>query len=59
MKDQVGVECEGKDLFEDPAFPSDDASVVSDGSTPIGGLRGALTWLRPQVNARLYLAFSL
>uniref|UniRef100_H3DCW3 Calpain 10 n=1 Tax=Tetraodon nigroviridis TaxID=99883 RepID=H3DCW3_TETNG len=48
MKDQVGVECEGKDLFEDPAFPSDDASVVSDGSTPIGGLRGALTWLRPQ-----------
>lgn len=50
MKEQVKVECGGKGLFEDQAFPSDDTSVFSDGSTPIGRLEGTLTWLRPQVN---------
>lgn len=50
MKEQVRVECGDKGLFEDQAFPSDDTSVFSDGSTPIGRLEGTLTWLRPQVN---------
>lgn len=50
MREQLRVACEGKPLFEDPAFPSDDTSVFSHESTPIGRLRGTLTWLRPQVN---------
>lgn len=54
MKEQVRVECEGRVLFEDQAFPSDDTSVFSDGSTPIGRLEGTLTWLRPQVNMHMY-----
>ncbi|TWW73241.1 calpain-10 isoform X1 [Takifugu flavidus] len=48
MKEQVRVEWEGQALFEDPDFPSDDTSVLCDGSTPLGRLVGTLTWLRPQ-----------
>lgn len=54
MKAQVRATCEGKVLFEDQTFPSDDTSVFSDGSTPIGSLVGTLTWLRPQVNVHMY-----
>lgn len=50
MKEQVRVEWEGQALFEDPDFPSDDTSVLCDGSTPLGRLEGTLTWLRPQVH---------
>lgn len=44
------MEWEGQALFEDPDFPSDDTSVLCDGSTPLGRLEGSLTWLRPQVH---------
>uniref|UniRef100_A0A3Q1IJ49 Calpain catalytic domain-containing protein n=1 Tax=Anabas testudineus TaxID=64144 RepID=A0A3Q1IJ49_ANATE len=40
--------CGGKALFEDPDFPSDHTSLLSDGCTPIARLQGDITWRRPQ-----------
>lgn len=54
MKEQVRVQWEGEALFEDLAFPSDDTSVLCDGSTPLGRLEGTLTWLRPQVRMHVH-----
>ncbi|KAM3865949.1 calpain-10 [Diretmus argenteus] len=47
-KEERGNECGGEVLFEDPDFPSDDASLFSDHSTPIARLQGDITWRRPQ-----------
>lgn len=51
MKEEGRAECGGGGdaLFEDPDFPSDDASLFSDSSTPIARLHGDVTWRRPQV----------
>ncbi|XP_031710822.1 calpain-10 isoform X1 [Anarrhichthys ocellatus] len=48
MKEAGGAECGGEALFEDQDFPSDDASLFSDSSTPIARLQGEITWRRPQ-----------
>lgn len=49
MKEEGRAECGGEALFEDPDFPSEDASLLCDGSTPIARLQEEVTWLRPQV----------
>ncbi|XP_068196326.1 calpain-10 isoform X2 [Antennarius striatus] len=46
MKDED--ECGGEPLFQDRDFPSEDSSLLCDGSTPIAGMQGHVTWRRPQ-----------
>ncbi|XP_068593586.1 calpain-10 isoform X3 [Cebidichthys violaceus] len=48
MKEAGRAEGGGQALFEDQDFPSDDASLFSDSSTPIARLQGDVTWRRPQ-----------
>ncbi|KAM8838525.1 calpain-10 [Synchiropus picturatus] len=44
----MGAESGGVALFEDLDFPANDASLFSDGSTPIARLQGSVVWKRPQ-----------
>ncbi|KAG7214704.1 hypothetical protein INR49_010596 [Caranx melampygus] len=48
MKGEGRAEGGGQALFEDLDFPSEDTSLFSDCSTPIGRLQGNITWRRPQ-----------
>ncbi|XP_030258779.1 calpain-10 [Sparus aurata] len=48
MKEEGRAKCGGEALFEDPDYPSEDASLLCDGSTPIARLQEEVTWLRPQ-----------